>query len=119
MTTLAEAFQAARVAAGRLQQHHFVSIVDAALRHFADAIRKDELEVVRQERFRNHPPADWTTVIETRDAQLSRLHESMAERRMIVIFLQMLSRALSVASAEAFAEELRRSGFWRGHGRAS
>jgi hypothetical protein len=114
MTTSAEALAAARAAAVPLQDRHYQWIVDAALRHFDDAIAKSEREVVRHERFRDEAPRGWSTFDESRDERIAALREALVEHRKILAFLQVLSRAVTIASAEGFADDLRRSGFGLG-----
>jgi hypothetical protein len=116
-TAAAEAMAAVHAAAATLQERHLHWVVNASLRHFNDAIAKGEREIARHERFREEAPRGWSIIDESRDERLAALRDALVQQRKILTFLLALSRALSIASAEAFAEELRRSGF--GFGRSS
>ena len=108
--SLADAIKEARAAAARLREQHYQWIVEAALRAFEEAIAKEEIEIVRHEQFEGE--SVWSRFDGSRAERLQHLREVLAQRRDILVFLRAASRVLMTASIEAFAQELRASGFW-------
>jgi hypothetical protein len=104
---------AVREAMSKLQDKHFLWMVDAAMEHFAASVKKTEVEILR---FAGIPDAPIFTRYgkdrgadhqgTTREAQLPGLRASLQEYYAILECLQALKEAVSLRSAEAFAASI-------------
>ena len=99
-----------RSARAKLQDRHFLWIIDAAMDHFATSVKSTEAEILR---FQGLPDAPIFTRYgkdrgsdqqgTTRARELPRLHAALGEYYAILEFLQAMKDAESLRSAEQFA----------------
>jgi hypothetical protein len=104
---------AVREAMSKLQDKHFLWMVDAAMEHFAASVKKAELEILR---FAGLPEAPIFTRYgkdrgsdhqgTTREAELPGLRASLQDYYAILECLQALKEAASLRSAEVFAASI-------------
>jgi hypothetical protein len=109
---------AVRAARAKLQDRHVTWILSGAFEHFVSEAKETETEIVR---YRTLPDLPIFTPYgkdrgsdgrgATRDGEVADRITRLNEYYAILEFLQALKDAEIVQSAEAFAEELRGSGF--------
>ena len=112
-----------REAKSKLDAKHFKWILDAAMAYFAARVEETETTIARYtalpdlpmySRYGKDQGPDFKGA--TRQAEVSTLRASLDEYYAILDFLQAMSDAEVVRSAEVFAAELRASGFFGDRG---
>jgi hypothetical protein len=109
---MAARLEAVRAAKAKLQDKHFIWIIDAALEHYVGEAKKVETEIVRYQTLTGLPLFSKfgrigpVTSPATRKSELPRLHGYLSEYYAILEFLQALKDAEVIRSAEVFAEEM-------------
>jgi hypothetical protein len=112
---------AVHAATAKLDDKHFVWIIDAAIEHFSSAAKKTEVEIIRYKlqpelpiftRYGKDRGRDLQGT--TRERELPRVRASLDEQYAILEFLQALKDVEVLRNAEAFAAGLRDSGFFGG-----
>jgi hypothetical protein len=112
---MAARLEAVRAAKAKLQDKHFVWIIDAALEHYVGEAKKVESEIVRYQTLTGLPLFSKFGRIgtlaspATRESELPRLRGYLSEYYAILEFLQALKDAEVIRSAEVFADDMRGS----------
>lgn len=87
----------------KLETHHFVWMVDAAIRNFEEKIEQAEMALLRHEVFQDEPlpnPLDHT-----RESRIDSARKFLLEYREIMRFLIMLKKRAVETAAEEFARD--------------
>jgi hypothetical protein len=110
---MAARLEAVRAAKAKLQDKHFVWIIDAALEHYVGEAKRVESEIVRYQTLTDLPLFSKFGRIgtlaspATRESELPRLRGYLSEYYAILEFLQALKDAEVIRSAEVFADDMR------------
>jgi len=87
----------------RLETHHFVWMVDAAIRHFEEKIEQGELSILRHEVFQDEPFPN--ALDHTRASRVESARKFLWEYREILRFLITLKKRASERTADEFARD--------------
>ena len=109
---MAARLEAVRAAKAKLQDRHFIWIIDAALEHYVGEAKRVENEILRYQALPELPLFSKfgrigpVTAPATRETELPRLHVYLSEYYAVLEFLQALKDAEVIRSAEVFAEDM-------------
>jgi len=112
---MAARLEAVRAAKAKLENKHFIWIIDAALEHYVGEAKKVETEIVRYQTLSDLPLFSKFGRIgpiaapATRETELPKLRGYLGEYYAILEFLQALKDAEVIRSAEIFADDMRGS----------
>jgi hypothetical protein len=108
---VAKVKEAAKALTGR----HYIWMIDAALGHYQETIKKEEMELIRHQMFIGEPHEGYHTMKYDRKEEIEKIRGYMTQNRAIVVFLQALGELAHHIDNVNFAESIDWSSFgsWR------